>query len=33
MFHRRLDKSMLEIKCVVFVEELIYGHFRKKPRE
>jgi len=28
-----VDKGMLEIKCVVFVGELSYGHLRKKPRE
>jgi hypothetical protein len=31
--YRRLDKNMqlLEFKCVEFVEELMYGHLRKKP--
>jgi hypothetical protein len=30
--YRRLDKNaqLLEFKCVEFVEELIYGHLRKK---
>jgi hypothetical protein len=31
--YRRLDKNMqlLEFKCVEFVEDLLYGHLRKKP--
>ena len=31
--YRRLDKNvqLLEFKCVEFVEELMYGHLRKKP--
>jgi hypothetical protein len=31
--YRRLEKNiqLLEFKCVEFVEELIYGHLRKKP--
>ena len=31
--YRRLDKNMqlLEFKCVEFVEELLYGKYRKKP--
>jgi hypothetical protein len=31
--NRRLEKNMqlLEFKCVEFVEELMYGHLRKKP--
>ena len=30
--YRRLDRNMqlLEFKCVEFVEELMYGHLRKK---
>jgi len=32
--YRRLEKNvkMLEYKCVEFVEELLYGHLRKQPR-
>jgi hypothetical protein len=32
--YRRLDKNaqLLEFKCVEFVEELIYGPYRKQPR-
>jgi hypothetical protein len=31
--YRRLEKNaqLLEFKCVEFVEELIYGHLRKRP--
>lgn len=31
--YRRLEKNeqLLEFKCVEFVEELMYGHLRKKP--
>jgi hypothetical protein len=31
--YRRLEKNaqLLEFKCVEFVEDLIYGHLRKKP--
>ena len=31
--YRRQEKNMqlLEFKCVEFVEELMYGDFRKKP--
>ena len=33
--YRRLDENaqLLEFKCVEFVEELMYGRFRKKPSE
>lgn len=33
--YRRLEPNMqlLEFKCVEFVEELMYGHLRKKPAE
>jgi hypothetical protein len=33
--YRRLEKNiqLLEFKCVEFVEELIYGHLRKKPEK
>jgi len=33
--YRRLEKNVqiLEFKCVEFVEELMYGHLRKKPKE
>ncbi len=33
--YRRLEKNaqLLEFKCVEFVEELLYGHLRKKPSE
>jgi len=33
--YRRLEKNaqLLEFKCVEFVEELIYGHLRKKPAQ
>ena len=32
--YRRLDENvqLLEFKCVEFVEELMYGHLRKKPK-
>ena len=31
--YRRLEENaqLLEFKCVEFVEELMYGRFRKKP--
>jgi hypothetical protein len=31
--YRRLEKNvqLMEFKCVEFVEELLYGGFRKKP--
>ena len=31
--YRRLEKNaqIMEFRCVEFVEELIYGHLRKKP--
>ena len=31
--YRRLEKNaqLLEFKCVEFVEEMLYGHLRKKP--
>jgi hypothetical protein len=31
--YRRMEKNaqLLEYKCVEFVEELLYGHLRKKP--
>ncbi len=33
LLYRRLEKNaqMMEFKCVPFVEELMYGHLRKKP--
>ena len=33
--YRHLEKNaqLLEFKCVEFVEELLYGHLRKKPNE
>jgi hypothetical protein len=33
--YRRLDSQvqLLDFKCVEFVEELIYGHLRKKPED
>jgi hypothetical protein len=33
--YRRLDPNvqLLEFKCVEFVEELMYGHLRKKPND
>ena len=33
--YRRLEENiqLLEFKCVEFVEELMYGHLRKKPNE
>jgi len=33
--YRRLEKNaqLLEFKCVEFVEELLYGHLRKKPNQ
>ena len=33
--YRSLDKNvqLLEFKCVEFVEELMYGHLRKKPEK
>ena len=33
--YRRLEKNaqLLEFKCVEFVEELLYGHLRKKPTQ
>jgi hypothetical protein len=31
--YRRLEKNaqLMDFKCVEFVEELLYGHLRKKP--
>ena len=29
---RRTNAQLLEFKCVEFVEELMYGQLRKKPR-
>ena len=33
--YRRVEKNaqLLQFKCVEFVEELMYGHLRKKPAE
>ena len=33
--YRRLDKGaqLMEYKCVEFVEELMYGHLRRQPRQ
>jgi hypothetical protein len=33
--YRRLEKNaqLMELRCVEFVEELIYGHLRKKPSQ
>jgi hypothetical protein len=33
--YRRLEKNaqIMEFRCVEFVEELIYGHLRKKPSQ
>lgn len=33
--YRRLDENMqlLEFKCVEFVEELMYGHLRREPKQ
>jgi hypothetical protein len=33
LLYRRLEKNaqIMEFRCVEFVEELIYGHLRKKP--
>src|SRR6267143_1231873 len=35
LLYRRLEKSaqIMEFRCVEFVEELMYGHLRKKPSE
>jgi len=31
--YRRMEKNaqLMEFRCVEFVEELMYGHLRKKP--
>jgi hypothetical protein len=33
--YRRLEKNpqLMEFKCVEFVEELMYGHLRKRPSQ
>src|SRR5437899_2726729 len=35
LLYRRLEKNVqiMEFRCVEFVEELIYGHLRKKPSQ
>jgi hypothetical protein len=31
--HVEPDARLLEFRCVEFVEDLIYGHLRKQPKE
>jgi hypothetical protein len=35
LLYRRLEKNaqIMEFRCVEFVEDLIYGHLRKKPSQ